>query len=362
MSSVVSVAGPILCAILLGRSYRGLLRRWRRKRVRAGAGPVGAAAPRRSSHGLAAPVRDVTQGDAETGRLIAHAGAGEWEPIREALSAVTDQARLTRLVHSVAGVEGVEGWLEPVLAADPEAPLPLLLSGARQLQWGWEARTGSRAKDVSQEQWKLFHERLELGEERLYRAAELRPEWHAPWYFLQTIARGLSFGPGPARHRYEAALRRTPDHLDTDRDRLQQLCRKWSGSHETMHAFARERGMSAPPGSVLPVLVADAHLEHWLDLEGEEQRRYFDDPAVAKELLEAAERSVLHPEPLPSPDWISARSTFACALSLAKQWEPARQLFRELDGRYGRYGWGYLKGGAPEAYARMRDRAFDAAA
>ncbi|WP_344344009.1 hypothetical protein [Kitasatospora putterlickiae] len=302
------------------------------------------------------PVLDVAHGDEELRRLRALAEAGDWAALRPALAAVPDQAELTWLLHRITSVEGTEEWVAKAVAERPEDTLTLLFSGARQIAWAWEARTGARAKHVTEEQWRLFGERLEVAEEQLLEVAEREPGWLAPWFFLQIAARGASLGRTVAGTRFEAALRRDPEHLASHQQRLQQLCAKWGGSHEEMHAFARTAMLGAPEGSPLGELVALAHLEHWLDLPDGEDHAYLTGPAVRSSLRAAALRSVLHPAYRRRRDWRATHNAFAMVLSLADERELAHAVFATLDDVVTDWPWYYLGGDEAENFQVHRDR------
>ncbi|MFJ5116750.1 hypothetical protein [Kitasatospora sp. NPDC088548] len=309
-----------------------------------------------TARGTVEPVLDQALGDEELRLMLAQAAAGDWVALGPALAAVEDATELTRILIALSEVGGVEAWTDRAVAAEPGDALPLLLSGARHVSWAWEARTRARAAHVTEEQWKLFHQRLETAEEQLFEVAEREPSWLAPWYFLQISARGASLGRDVARYRFEAALRRHPGHLASHKQRLQQLCAKWGGSHDQMHEFARASMLAAPEGSPLGELVALAHLERWLDLADGEDHAYLTSPAVRAELHEAARRSVLHPA-YPRPrGWQSAYNTFAMAFSLADERETAHTLFEALDGAVTDSPWGYLAGDPVANFRAHRDR------
>ncbi|MFF4813857.1 hypothetical protein ACFY2K_04665 [Kitasatospora sp. NPDC001309] len=302
-----------------------------------------------------APRLDPAFGDESVRVLLGQAAAGDWTALRPALAAATG-AELTFLVGAVSDVAGVEQWTARAVADAPGDALPLLLSGARHVTWAWEARSGARAQHVGEEQWKLFHQRLDVAEEQLLEVAEREPGWLAPWFFLQISARGASLGEEVATARFEAAVRREPGHPGSHRQRLQQLSAKWGGSHDAMHGFARSSMLAAPEGSPLGELVALAHLERWLDLPDGEDHAYLSGPAVVAELQEAAFRSVLHPDFVPDRGWQSSFNTFAMAFSLADQRKTARLLFDALDGTVTESPWHYLAGDPVKAFRAHRDR------
>lgn len=316
--------------------------------ARRGAGP---SAPT----GGGEPRLDPSFGDESVRLALRQAALRDWAALRPALAAA-EGADLTFLVGAIADVSRVEQWTSRALADTPDDTLLLLLSGARHVAWGWEARTGARAKDVTEERWKVFHERLEVAEEQLLEVAEREPSWHAPWSFLQRSALGASLGPEVATCRFEAAVRRAPGNAGSHRVRLQQLSAKWGGSHEEMHEFARSTMLAAPEGSHLGELVALAHLEHWLALPDGEDRAYLTSPAVVGTLQEAAFRSVLHPDFTPVRGWQTSFNAFAMAFSLADQPKTARLLFDALDGSVTESPWHYLSGDPVKAFRAHRDR------
>ncbi|WP_207958071.1 hypothetical protein [Streptomyces sp. YIM 98790] len=280
-------------------------------------------------------------GDPELRAMRAAARRGDWPALRERLAAVPDGAERGWILSALARVKGTETWLPRVAAEDPEPALALLLAGARQVRHAWEARTGARAALVSQEQFRVFHERLRVAEELLFDAAEREPDWADPWLFLVPCGRGLQVGPEQARYRFEAAVRRAPGHPEAHRQRLQGLCRKWYGSHEEMHAFARDSMLAAPEGSPLGELVALAHLEHALDTRWPMQG-HLRAPTVVRELREAAERSVLHPAFGRPRDAVQSLNTFAMALAVAGQKAAARRVFSAIRGVVTEFPWKYL--------------------
>ncbi len=294
-------------------------------------------------------------GDPDVRRVREAAAAADWNVVREVLEARPESEDRTELLWAVGDTAGVERWIDGVLEAEPEAALPRLVAGIRHISWGWEARTGARAKDVSRKQFEVFHARLRTAEQRLYEAAEREPQWTSPWYGLQTTGRGLEVGQAVARRRFEAAVRRDPQHLPAHQQQLQQVCEKWGGSHEEMHAFARSSAFGAPAGTQLGQLVAIAHLEHWLSLGSGPDAAYMRRPEVTASLREAAEHSFRHPDFARSGGWVQVLNTFAMAFSLAGDRDGARECFRATEGRVTEFPWYYLDASDPAAaYRRLR--------
>ncbi|MET8755682.1 hypothetical protein ABZW32_37130 [Streptomyces sp. NPDC004667] len=300
-------------------------------------------------------------GDPEVARAREAAAAADWATVRGLFEAHPEGGNRTELLWAVADTAGVERWIVKAVEAEPRAALPRVLAGFRHITWGWEARTGALAKHVSREQFDLFHGRLRLAEQWFYEAAEREPQWSSPWYGLQITGRGLQVGPTLAQRRFEAAVRRAPHHLGAHSQQLQQVCKKWGGSDEQMHAFARESAAAAPGGSALGMLVPDAHLEQWLMLDAGADGRYMGRPDVSASLHEAAAHSFRHPdfERLASPyQRIQVLNSFAMAFSLAGERSAARECFEATDGNVTESPWQYLNGSDPvAAYRKHRSAA-----
>ncbi|WP_234323351.1 hypothetical protein [Streptomyces bikiniensis] len=296
--------------------------------------------------------------DPEVVRLKEAAATADWATVRTVLEARAEGEGRTELLWTVCDTAGVETWITDVAEAEPGAALPRLLAGLRHVSWGWEARTSARAEDVSREQFEVFHERLRTAERWLYEAAELEPGWASPWYCLQVSGRGLEVGPEVARRRFEATVRRDPYHLGAHQQQLQQVCRKWGGSHEEMHAFARASALGAPGGTQLGQLVAVAHVEEWLSLDSGPDAAYIGRPEVAASLHEAADHSYRHPDFVRRDGWLQVLNSFAMAFSLAGEREAARECFRASEGRVTEFPWSYLNGSDPvAAYREWRSTA-----
>ncbi|MFI2211618.1 hypothetical protein [Streptomyces sp. NPDC020141] len=297
-------------------------------------------------------------GDPEVARVREAASAADWDTVRQVLEARPESEDRSELLRAVSDTEGVELWIPGILEAEPEAALPRLVAGMRHISWGWEARTGARAKDVSRGQFEVFHTRLRTAERWLYEAAEREPRWTSPWYGLQFTGRGLQVGQTVARRRFEAAVRRDRHHLGAHQQQLQQVCDKWGGSHQEMHAFAHQAAFGAPGGTLLGQLVAVAHLEEWLSLDSGPDAVYIGAPRVTASLRAAADHSFRHPDFVPRGAWIQVLNTFAMAFSLAGDTASARECFRATEGRVTEFPWYYLDGSDPaDAYRKHRSSA-----
>ncbi|GGT05417.1 hypothetical protein [Streptomyces griseoviridis] len=293
-------------------------------------------------------------GDRRVLALVEAAGAGDWEAVKAAL-APFDPGRDHQVLNQLADLDGVQDWIGRAVEEDKEhRATALLVSGARHISWGWEARTAARAADVTREQWQTFHERLDLAEEQLFLAAELRPEWITPWRCLLTSGRGMSLGAAVNETRRDAALRRDPLDLETHIEWVSQLQPRWGGAPGQALAFAQEAAARAPEGHRLGCVLATAYIEEWVE---SERGDFLETDEIRARLREAADRSILHPAHRRSPGWQRDFGTFAMALSLAGERHTVRRVFRALDGAYpGGWPWQYFAD--PEKqFARFQRRA-----
>lgn len=293
-------------------------------------------------------------GDARVFALREAARAGDWEAVKAAL-APFDLGRDHQVLGELADVDGVQDWIGRAVEEDKEhRATALLISGARHINWGWEARTTARAVNVTQDQWRVFHQRLEIAEEHLLEAAESRPEWVAPWRRLLTSGRGMSLGPVVNETRRDAALRRDPLDLETHVEWVSQLQPRWGGEPGQALEFARDALTRAPAGHRLGCVIAVAHIEDWVESDGGD---CLQTTRIQMELRDAADRSILHPAYVRRPGWQWEYNLFAMALSLANELLRVRKVFQELDGAYTGRPWQLYFAEPEKQFARHHRRA-----
>ncbi|MEU7722095.1 hypothetical protein [Streptomyces tibetensis] len=291
-------------------------------------------------------------GDARVLTLVEAADAGDWAAVKAALAPFDlgyDQAVLGQLTE----VDGLQEWIVRAAEQDEDdkelRATALLISGARHVAWGWEARTSARAVDVSRDQWQTFYERLRIAEEHLLEAAELRPDWVTPWRHLLTSGRGMSVDDSVQEARLAAGLRRDPLNLDLHLEWVSHLQPRWGGEPGQALDFARKAFAGAPDGHRLGCVVAMAHIEDWVE---SDHRDCLQHPRIRTELREAAERSILHHAYERRLGWQGDYNIFAMALSLAGS-STASNVFRELEGAFTRWPWTFMAD-PQKVYARFR--------
>ncbi|MFH9984591.1 hypothetical protein [Streptomyces luteogriseus] len=323
-------------------------KRFGRSAERPAADPYALPVPRRRKNGMYT-LRAL--GDTRVLALIEAADAGDWDAVKAAL-APFDLGRDHAVLGELAELDGVQDWIGRAVEEDKEhRATALLISGARHISWGWEARTAERAVNVTQDQWRVFHERLEIAEEHLLEAAELRPEWVTPWRRLLTSGRGMSLGPAVNEARRDAALRRDPLDTETHIEWLSQLQPRWGGEPGQALAFAQEAFARAPHGHRLGCVIAMAYIEEWVE---SDRGDHLVTSEIQAQLREAADHSILHPAYVRRPGWQQDFNMFAMALSLAGERHTVRRVFQTLDGAYTTWPWVFFA--EPEKQFARRHR------
>lgn len=303
---------------------------------------------------------DPCQGDPAAQKLSESISHRDWRAARDFLTAVVDADDRAFYVDICANVNGVQDWIEQWIAAEPNSALPLLVRGAHGVRWAWKARGAPTAGYTSQEQLGEFFRRLKMAESCLEAAIERDPADSTAWSYLVAAGRGRQVERAEAERRFAGAVAKQPWHLAAHMSMLQYLSKKWCGGHDEMFAFAREAAANSPAGSPLGVLVAEAHIEYWLDISSGEDAKYMSRPEVVAELNAAAERSVRHPDYHRRPGWPAIHNTFAFAFVCAGDFRSAADQFDTIGDLVAEHPWRNFRndGDGVAAYQDLRERAY----
>jgi len=104
-------------------------------------------------------------------------------------------------------------------------------------RWAWSARGTGYARTVTQEGWKLFHERMNRAQEVLFRSKDRSSS--NPLWFSEYLEVALQLGWERAEHRalYDAAISRFPDFHPLYFSMIRALDPSWNGSIEEIDAY-----------------------------------------------------------------------------------------------------------------------------
>ena len=246
----------------------------------------------------------------------------DWPAAREIMTGTTPEKFMSYIAWA-AQAKGVEEWIPDVIRAEPDSTLPLLVRGARMVYWAWEARGGGRADTVGPEQWKVWFHRLKIAEDCLNEVVERDPGCAEAWHYLVILGRARQLPLDESWRRFNRLIEIDPTHLYGHQQMLNNLMPKWSGSTESMFGFARTRA-AAHPGSDLPLLVVEAHLEHrW----AEGGNKYLRRNEVAGEIFAAAHSSFWHEDYRRSLTTATLWNHFAYSLTIGKYYREACAIF-----------------------------------
>lgn len=313
--------------------------------------------PFRKRPGPGRLVIDPAAGDPRARALMEALAVRDWRTARDIFAAATDPDTHAYLMEAAADVTGVQEWIGEWIAAEPGSTLPVLLRGCHGVSWAWEARGAAGAEHTRAEQFREFHRRLRTAENSLDEVVARDPDDVTAWTWLVTSSRGRQVDQAEAAARFAEVVKRHPAHVVAHEQRLQYLCAKWFGSHERMFAFAREATAAAPPGSLVPEVLAVAHLEMWLSLPRGEDDQYMRSAPVRADLLSAVERSLFHPAFVPDVGWVTRANSFAMGLEKAGEFAAAARVFDLIGDRVTDWPWSYC-GNAVKAFTAGRNRAY----
>lgn len=289
----------------------------------------------------------------ETAEVYAAVKTGDWPSARSCVERAPRTAR-TDLIHAGAEAPEAENLLRAALDTDPRDVIAATMLARVLVRTGWKIRGYGWASSVGSVQFEAFRSYLCQAEQLLISACADDPEFEAAWCERIVTARALEVGQAEARRRYDQLDRRCPHHVQAQSALLQQLCPKWGGSLDAMHAFASTCSAAAPTGAHSHAIVVEAHLEHWLSLKKPNDLSYFTGQAVRDEIRGAGDRSVRHASFDRGIGSVRALSMFALGYSLIEDWAAAKQCFVALGPHADESGWGYLPDGARKSFLRYR--------
>jgi hypothetical protein len=237
-------------------------------------------------------------------------------------------------------------WLDTWVEREPDNPLAWYVRGEHEVRWAWAARSTYRSEYVGAEQWRLFHERLQMALADLATSLRIDPTEPGPRVSMIPIGSGLQMDHGERLRNWHAIADLDPWNVAGGHSMVQTLAPKWSGSLESMFAFAREVSAGAPDGHSIHVILADAHIEALFEARAED---YLRRPNVVEDLRAAAANSIDHPS-YAGGRWLARDvNTFAWIANATGDREELRRLLTR-SGEWLTYPWT----NSPTKVARFR--------
>lgn len=295
-----------------------------------------AAVPSLLSSLLGSPSLDAVDHYPDLAPLRAALRAQDWPRVVAFFEGLPEHDDPTVATYLVADTKGVESFLRTAGGGPASSILAGSLLGARLVVMAWDARGAARTQYTSNSQFRSFHQILLEAEKVLGEVTAEDPGNVAAWTSRLKAARGLEMGQAEADRRYQHAAKARPNPLSAQLSHVQQLCPKWGGSLDRLHAFARACADYAPAGSLNAVAVAEAHLEHAYH---ESTFAYLRRPSVLADVRDAVARSVGHPDHRRVHGWVQAEASFAYVLWHAGDEAGAAARMAALGNRATRYPW-----------------------
>ena len=209
------------------------------------------------------------------------------------------------------------------------------------LQYAWLARGHGTADQVSQEGWRLFHERLAAAEKALQRAWSLDPQDAQIPTLMISIVLGQEAGRAEMEKWFARAMAADPNNYPACRAKLHFLLPQWYGSRADMLAFGRECVTNTNWGGHVPLILVDAHSEFDRTLTREGRVEYWAMPDVWPDIQAGYERFAQA-----NPDATRFRYPYAWYAFECGQMDPFKTQLKLIAQNDGEVKYGYFGGKA----------------
>ena len=165
-----------------------------------------------------------------------------------------------------------------------------LLKGRVYIRKAWDARGGGYAPSVTEEGWKEFKAQLDLSEKALRKAWALDQKDANIAVSMLTICLGKSYPRREMELWFKRAMDIDPACFEAVQSKALYLEPKWLGSAQEVLQFGTECVASTRWKGKVPVILAGIHDSLCGYLDENDQPRYWQDPAVWKDLQRSYER------------------------------------------------------------------------
>ena len=188
--------------------------------------------------------------------------------------------------------------INATLASLPEKATAASLIKARfYITYAWRARGNGTADKVTEEGWRLFHERLDVAEAALNQAWSRDSHDEEIPVLMLTVMEGQSKPRAEMETWFQRAMKLEPNSYAACRGKLHFLLPQWYGSREDMVAFGRQCVAATNWNGRVPLILVDAHADFSRTLSVDERRDYWLRPEVWPDIQLAYEKFArLHPE------------------------------------------------------------------
>ncbi len=208
--------------------------------------------------------------------------------------------------------------------------------GLFYIQYAWHARGTGWANTIVEEGRRLFKERLLIARDYLEKTYESDHSDPIVPARLIDVALGLGLAKEEMEKQFQRAILADPADIQAYREKLIYLMPKWYGSEEQMFDFAKEAAKTAPPNSIVPLVLAEAHWEMYY--RSDDRASYFKNPMVWYEV-----KNVYFTLIKRYPDSREVHNRLAVAAYLAGDYEITRNELRVIKDDWLEDVWGNKK-------------------
>ena len=235
--------------------------------------------------------------------------------------------------------EDVDLCMDTIIQSKQIDPwIALVAKGIYHIDLAWNYRGNGYAKSVTEKNWKKFEVEISKARKCLVRAYELHPEYPEAATKMISVSMAVP-GDVSMRQWFDRAIKAHFDYLYAYEDLLWALRPRWRGSHVEMLKFGieclnTERFDTRVPSQFLVSLfqIGD-ELDNW--------RAPYQWPGIY-ELIQKYFNGLLN-EPK-NQDYEAANKSFYVVVAWAAgKYQDAHRMMRELDSRFDRQAYSYLK-------------------
>lgn len=265
-----------------------------------------------------------------------------------------NKANPSRFVLSLADIkEDVPSFemktiLDEWCSKDPESYFPRLLRGAFYLNYAWEARGKDWARNVPEEAWPIFKQRIQQAKEDLLKATQLNNNNAVAWEELIVVAFAADLPHETMEEYYQKALEVQPSSYYGRINKMEYLSPRWKGSKEELVQFIDECFKDSEQHPSL----ATACAHGYLDLDGIYKREKTEELYLQKiwdKVEKAYEWALSHDE-------LRIKSNFVYLASLAGKYDVEIKMFDTIGDQFYEGGYwtslAYYNRSRADAYVR----------
>ncbi len=252
--------------------------------------------------------------------------------LRQAYRKLCEQPDVKREFEFVKWINYFRDWLN----RNNSSHFASACMGDLHIQYAWHARGSGWGSTVTNEGDRLLRERLLAARDYLEKAYSLDPSDPIVPAMLITVAMGLGSKYEEVEKQFQRAVGADSSEYAAYSSKLNYLMPKWYGSRDQMFLFASKAVKSAPPNSLIPLIMVEAHMEMYR--RSDDSSFYFKNAYVWKEMKEVY-LTLLKA----FPESKRIHNLYAVTAYLAGEPQTAREELKIIGAEWSEEAWGDKK-------------------